>query len=109
MDIDKLYKEYTEKLLGTDSYENCPIKKRFLCSAESGRRGSFMNCGYAKKSRFGELKRKLSGITNTMLSNVLKELEETQIIKREQFNEITSRVEYSLTQKGEKLAPVFMK
>ena len=57
--------------------------------------------------RFGELKRELPGITNTMLTSTLKELERNGIVRREQFNEIPPRVEYSLTAKGRDLYPIF--
>lgn len=57
--------------------------------------------------RFGALKKALKPITNTMLANALKELEADDLINREQFNEIPPRVEYSLTQKGQDLLPVF--
>ena len=46
-------------------------------------------------------------ITNTMLTNTLRDLERLEIIHREQFNEIPPHVEYSLTEKGKELLPVF--
>lgn len=57
--------------------------------------------------RFGELKKILSPITNTMLTNALKELEADELVHREQYNEIPPRVEYALTEKGRDLLPVF--
>ena len=57
--------------------------------------------------RFGALKKMLKPITNTMLTNALKELEEDELVHREQFPEIPPRVEYSLTEKGRDLLPVF--
>ena len=57
--------------------------------------------------RFGELKKMLKPITNTMLTNALKELEADGLVHREQYNEIPPRVEYSLTEKGKDLLPVF--
>lgn len=57
--------------------------------------------------RFGELKKILNSITNTMLTNALRELEADGLICRKQFNEIPPHVEYSLTPKGEDLLPVF--
>lgn len=57
--------------------------------------------------RFNELKREISGITNTMLSNSLHELEEDGLIIRNQYNEMPLRVEYTLTQKGKGLLPIF--
>ena len=57
--------------------------------------------------RFGQLKKALPGITNTMLTNALRELEACGFIQREQFNEIPPRVEYSFTQRGLDLLPIF--
>ena len=57
--------------------------------------------------RFGQLKKDLPGITNTMLTKALRELEEDGLISRKQFNEIPPRVEYSLTDMGRGLLPVF--
>jgi len=57
--------------------------------------------------RFGQLKKDLPGITNTMLTKALRELEEDGLISREQFNEIPPHVEYSLTEMGRDLLPVF--
>ena len=57
--------------------------------------------------RFGQLKKDLPGITNTMLTKALRELEEDGLISREQFNEIPPHVEYSLTEMGRGLLPVF--
>ena len=57
--------------------------------------------------RFSQLKKDLPGITNTMLAKALRELDEDGLINRKQFNEIPSRVEYSLTEMGRDLQPVF--
>ncbi|WP_373165630.1 winged helix-turn-helix transcriptional regulator [Agathobaculum sp. Marseille-P7918] len=57
--------------------------------------------------RFGELKKMLTPITNTMLASALKELEADGLVHREQYNEIPPRVEYALTEKGSDLLPVF--
>lgn len=57
--------------------------------------------------RFGELKKILRNVTNTALINALRELEKDGLVHREQFNEIPPRVEYSLTEKGRDLLPIF--
>lgn len=49
----------------------------------------------------------LKGITNASLTKALRELESDGLIKREQFNEIPPHVEYSLTEKGNDLQPIF--
>ncbi|WNZ26784.1 helix-turn-helix transcriptional regulator [Leptolyngbya sp. NK1-12] len=60
-----------------------------------------------KPMRFGELKRAVSGITEKMLIQQLRELEQDEIICRQDFQEMPLRVEYSLTPQGRKLSPVF--
>ena len=57
--------------------------------------------------RFGQLKKNLPGITNTMLTSTLRELEADGVIVRKQFNEIPPHVEYSFSQKGKDLMPIF--
>ena len=57
--------------------------------------------------RFGQLKKVLQPITNTALINALKELEADHLVQRIQYNEMPLRVEYSLTEKGRDLLPVF--
>jgi DNA-binding HxlR family transcriptional regulator len=58
--------------------------------------------------RYNEMRRKLEGITNTMLVNSLKELEADNLIQRTQYNEMPLRVEYSLTEKGQSILPVLL-
>lgn len=58
--------------------------------------------------RYNELKRKISGITNTMLASSLKDLEDAGLVTRMQYMEIPPRVEYSLTDKCSELLPSLM-
>ena len=53
--------------------------------------------------RFGILKRRMSGISNTALSAALHELAERKLITRKQYNELPLRVEYSITDAGREL------
>ncbi len=55
------------------------------------------------KIRFNEIQKALDGISPKTLSETLKQLEASGIVKRELFAEVPPRVEYSLTQAGEKL------
>lgn len=55
--------------------------------------------------RYNELKRKVDGITNMMLSQCLKEMEMYGLVNRKQYMEIPPRVEYSLSEAGEDLIP----
>lgn len=55
--------------------------------------------------RYRELERKVVGITATMLTKCLRELEEDGFIKRTQYNTIPPTVEYSLADRGKTLIP----
>ncbi|MED4286845.1 winged helix-turn-helix transcriptional regulator [Priestia megaterium] len=56
--------------------------------------------------RFGELKSLIPGITQRMLVNQLRELEEDLIVHRKVYPVVPPKVEYSLTEKGESLIPI---
>lgn len=56
--------------------------------------------------RFGELKSLMPGITQRMLVNQLRELEEDQIVHREVYPVVPPKVEYSLTEQGQTLMPI---
>ncbi len=58
--------------------------------------------------RYGELLKSLSGISPRILSDRLKELEKHQIIQRKAYPEVPPRVEYSLTDRGKQLEPIFI-
>ncbi len=56
--------------------------------------------------RYNQIRRGIPGITNVMLSQSLKHLEEYGIVHREQYNEVPVRVEYRLTESGKSLLTV---
>ena len=57
--------------------------------------------------RFGELKKAIPGITQKMLTQTLRELEENHVISRMVYPVVPPKVEYSLTDLGGKLEQVF--
>lgn len=62
--------------------------------------------GKGGTKRFGELKSLIPGITQRMLVNQLRELEEDQIVHREVYPVVPPKVEYSLTEQGKSLMPI---
>ena len=56
--------------------------------------------------RFTVLKKKIKGITQSMLTLSLRELETDGIVERKVYAEVPPRVEYALTEKGRSLTPV---
>ena len=59
-----------------------------------------------ENTRYNELKRRIPGITNMMLTKSLRELEEDGLVKRVQYDTIPPKVEYSLTDIGKRFQPV---
>lgn len=84
----------------------CPI--RYSLNIVGGKWKLAIICALADQSptRYGEIRRKLDGITNMMLSQSLKDLEADGMLHRKQYNEIPPRVEYALSEKGRSLMPV---
>ncbi|MDA1359714.1 helix-turn-helix domain-containing protein [Glycomyces luteolus] len=53
--------------------------------------------------RFGQIRRKLEGVSEKVLAENLRQLEASGIVHRELYAEVPPRVEYSLTPLGESL------
>ncbi|MFI3250216.1 MAG: helix-turn-helix domain-containing protein [Eubacteriales bacterium] len=56
--------------------------------------------------RFGELKRSVTGISQKVLTNNLRQMEENGLVNRVVYPEVPPKVEYSLTELGRSLHPV---
>ena len=58
--------------------------------------------------RYGELRREIYGITNTMLATSLKEMETDGMVLRTQYDEMPVRVEYRLTDRAKSIIPILL-
>jgi DNA-binding HxlR family transcriptional regulator len=56
--------------------------------------------------RFSELRAAMPDITDKMLSQQLRELDEDGLIHREVYPVVPPKTEYSLTEEGERMVPV---
>ena len=56
--------------------------------------------------RFGELRKRIPGLTKKMLTQHLRELEHDEIVHRKVYAVVPPKVEYSLTRHGESLKPI---
>lgn len=107
MNQDMTPEEYLQQLLSGPVSDSCPMRGALEMLSGKWRTHVLYALCRQESCRFGELKKTIPKITNTMLSAVLKDLEGMGIVHREQFNEVPPHVEYSLTQKGKDLLPVF--
>ena len=57
--------------------------------------------------RFGQLDAIIPGISRKVLTSQLNELLRDKLIERKSYAETPPRVEYSLTEKGKELIPIF--
>lgn len=99
--------EYLQRVMTANVSDSCPMRRTLEMLSGKWRTHIIYELCKKPSCRFGELKRAVPPITNTMLSNTLRDLEGLGIVHREQFNEIPPHVEYSLTEKGRALLPVF--
>jgi DNA-binding HxlR family transcriptional regulator len=61
-----------------------------------------------RAKRNSELQRQIAGVSPKMLSQSLRELEARGLVNRQVFAQVPPRVEYSLTEFGESLAPLLV-
>ncbi len=61
----------------------------------------------ADNLRYGEIKSRIDNITDAVLAASLKELISSQMIVRQSYDEIPPKVEYSLSEKGRSIIPIF--
>lgn len=104
---DMTAEEYLKRIMKEEVKDDCPMRRTLELLSGKWRTHIIYELCKNESMRFGELKKSYPRITNTMLTNTLRDLEKLEIVHREQFNEIPPHVEYSLTQKGKELLPVF--
>ena len=60
----------------------------------------------AGRQRFSQLARSLTGVTQKMLTQQLREMERNGLVTRNVYPQVPPKVEYSLTELGASLKPV---
>ena len=97
-----------EPLCDTVGGEGCGLKK--VINIVGGKWKIMILCVIDRDEvvRYGDLRRTIYGITNTMLAQSLKDMESDGLVIRKQYDEMPVRVEYSLSEKAKSLIPILL-
>lgn len=88
--------------------EDCPLQKTLALFQGRWTLQVIFELSKAKNLRFGELKKRIPRVTNTMLTSTLRNLEKCNLVTRIQYNEIPPHVEYALSEAGRDMYPIFV-
>jgi DNA-binding HxlR family transcriptional regulator len=102
--IDNQYSMNKEKTIFDE--KSCPVTATMQVLGGKWKTILINAIYHTSPARFGELKRSVKGITQSMLTSQLRELENDGIIRRKIYAEIPPRVEYTLTEFGLTLSPI---
>lgn len=102
----------------SDNRHECGASRRGICAAEMQ---TALHCLEGRWKlmilsqlmvgpalRFSELQRAISGVSQKMLVQQLRDLERDGIVTRTIYPQVPPKVEYALTLVGKELAPVFL-
>ena len=104
------YEEFKEKVSDVILTEsgNCPVMPVVQMLQGKWKLQILYELCIKSPMRFGELKKLLKPITNTALTNALKELEKDELVQRIQYNEMPLRVGIPSQRKGRTYCQCFM-
>lgn len=91
--------------LGDMQPDQCPVLYALSIIGQKWKLPILWYLHEQETTRWGELRRRMPGITNMMLTKSLRELEEDGLVNRHQYDTVPPKVEYSLTQTGKDLLP----
>jgi DNA-binding HxlR family transcriptional regulator len=101
--------EKVQKISSGDSCtdNSCEIRDTFLIIGGKWKSMILYSLVSEGMVRFNQLKRAVSGISQKMLTQQLRELERDGLIRRRVFPENPPHVEYSMTELGLSLGPIY--
>ena len=101
--------EYLTELLETGAKttdEICPVLYTMSILGQRWKLPILWHLADEGTLRYNELKRGIPIITNIMLTQSLRDLEDAMLVERHNLETVPSHVEYSLTERGKTLIPI---
>lgn len=86
--------------------ERCPLHEAMRCIGGKWKAQILCALGASGSLRYNALRRKLDGVSNTVLAQALRELEDDGLIQRTEYLEVPVRVEYAITENGAGIIPI---
>lgn len=90
-----------------EEIKNCPIYKTMEIFQGKWNAWILFELGRNETMRFSTLRKAIPGISNTVLTTSLRDLEERGLVARIQYNEIPPHVEYTATDSAKDLGEIF--
>lgn len=84
---------------------DCPLERTLQMIVGKWKTVLIWHLGSGKK-RYGELRKLIPNVSEKMLIQSLRKLEEDELVVRKSYLEVPPKVEYSLSRKGKSLAPL---
>lgn len=94
-------------MLTKDELPECPVATCVQLIGNKWKLLIIRNLVFNDRQRFTDFIKSIPAISKKVLTDNLRALEEDGIIVREVFAEVPPRVEYSLTELGKSLKPIF--
>ena len=88
--------------------ETCPLQRAMEMIGGKWKISILCSLMVDGATRYNDLKRKMNGISNTMLAKSLKEMEDDGLVTRMEYVEVPIRVEYEITEKAKALGPILV-
>lgn len=86
--------------------EKCPLNQSMELIGGKWKMQIICSLNNKGPVRYNQLKRNLDGISNTVLTKTLRELEECGLVVRHEYMEVPIRVEYEITKDCDTLIPI---
>ena len=86
--------------------ETCPLNRAMALIGGKWKMQILCSLSNNGPTRYNQLKKTLDGVSNTVLANALRELEEDKLVTRREYLEVPVRVEYAITEPCRQLIPI---